>query len=313
MFPDVLDYRLERIGRKRRLEQRTFDTEPDHRPGPWEFFTQCCCRAGMLTLARPSQRMELDLRSTLVGVAPPPTELGTHPGVLGIGEVIDDISSAREDRSDHVFGRQIFSMHPIGLQDGLGFVAGGTSPGAAAPRLCAVQHYRHLNFYELWDNLSRVRAPGRLGPTKASDVGSALVVSRCSRPLGEVMKRAYDVSDSPRRDPSVSPVIRFCEFVFVSDNVDVVHPQQPTGKGSGWMPHGVIEDVPVSLEAAGASGSDVVKVNTFHGALDRGSRVHYKESRESIPEIPPTRITEDAKTYGEILIEIECVVCAPAA
>ena len=137
------------------------------------------------------------------------------------------------------------------------------------------------------------------------------------------MKRAYDVPQGPPQHPFLSAVIRAGDFVFVSGNAGLLPSVPPSGEGSGWMPGGLVEggieaetrqtleNIRLSLEAAGASLSDVIKVNTFLRDVDRDFQAYNEVYQEYFPTTPPTRTTVGAKIYGPILVEIECVAYAP--
>jgi 2-aminomuconate deaminase len=134
------------------------------------------------------------------------------------------------------------------------------------------------------------------------------------------MKRVCDVPKGPRLHPFLSPVIRAGDFV--SGNAGLLPGKPPTGEGSAWMPgdrteggieaetRQTLENLRLSLEAACAGPSDMVKVNTFLRDVDRDFHAYAKVYQEYFPERAPTRTTVRAEIYGPILVEIECVAHA---
>ena len=137
-------------------------------------------------------------------------------------------------------------------------------------------------------------------------------------------KQVFSVPGGPPEHPFLSPVIRAGDFLFVSGNAGLLPDVAPSGEDAGWMPGGLIEggieaetrqtltNIRLALEAAGASLSDVVKVNTFLRDVDRDFHAYNAVYQEFFPSTPPTRTTVGAKIYGPILVEIECVAYSPA-
>lgn len=136
-------------------------------------------------------------------------------------------------------------------------------------------------------------------------------------------KQFFSVPGGPPEHPFLSPVIRAGDFLFVSGNAGLLPDVPPSGEDAGWMPGGLIEggieaetrqtlvNIRLALEAAGATLSDVVKVNTFLRDVDRDFHAYNAVYQEFFPTTPPTRTTVGAKIYGPILVEIECVAYAP--
>ena len=71
-----------------------------------------------------------------------------------------------------------------------------------------------------------------------------------------------------------------------------------------------LENLRLSLDAASPSLSDEVGVNTFVRDVGRDFHAYSKAYQECFPEPAPTRTTAGAKTYGPILVEIECAAYA---
>ena len=136
-------------------------------------------------------------------------------------------------------------------------------------------------------------------------------------------KQVIDVPDGPPAHAFLSPAIRAGDFVFVSGNAGLLPNRPPSGSGSTWLPGQVIdggieaetrqtiENLRLTLEAAGASLQDVVKVNTFLRDPDRDFHAYNAVYLEYFPAEPPARTSVGAKIYGNLLIEIECIAYAP--
>lgn len=137
------------------------------------------------------------------------------------------------------------------------------------------------------------------------------------------MKRIYDLPDGAPQLPYFSPVIRAGDFVFVSGNAGLLPGHPPSGEGNEWSPgkladggiaaetRQALENIRVSLEVAGASLTDVVKVNAYLRDVDRHYHAYNEVYLEYFPKDLPTRTTVGAKIYGPILVEIDCVAYAP--
>lgn len=136
-------------------------------------------------------------------------------------------------------------------------------------------------------------------------------------------KQVIAVPDGPPSHPFLSPAIRAGDFIYVSGNAGLRPGRPPHGSGAKWMPGELveggieaetrqcIENLKISLEAAGASLDDVVKVNTFLRDIDRDFHAYNSVYQTYFPKDPPARTTVEAKIYGTILVEIECVAYRP--
>lgn len=136
-------------------------------------------------------------------------------------------------------------------------------------------------------------------------------------------KEVIAVPDGPPPHPFLSPAIRAGDFIFVSGNAALKPKRPPYGSGASWMPGELVEggieaetrqtleNLKLALEAAGASMSDVIKVNSFLRDIDRDFLAYNKVYLEYFPSEPPARTTVGAKIYGNILVEIECIAYVP--
>lgn len=136
-------------------------------------------------------------------------------------------------------------------------------------------------------------------------------------------KEVIDVPDGPPGHPFLSPAVRAGDFIFVSGNAALRPGKPPQGSGPTWMPGELVEggieaetkqtleNLKIALEAAGASLSDVVKVNSFLRDIDRDFLAYNKVYQTYFPSEPPARTTVGAKIYGKILVEIECIAYVP--
>ena len=136
------------------------------------------------------------------------------------------------------------------------------------------------------------------------------------------MKQIYNPEVVPRL-PFFSPVLRAGDFVFVSGTAGLLPGHPPSGEGADWSPgklaeggikgqtRQTLDNIKAALEAAGASLSDVVKVNTYLRDVDLYFHDYNEVYMEYFPEERPTRTTVGAKIYGPILIEIDCVAYVP--
>src|SRR4029077_5984534 len=94
-------------------------------------------------------------------------------------------------------------------------------------------------------------------------------------------KQVIVAPDGPPAHPLLFAAMRAGDFIYVSGNAGLTPGRPPHGSGSKWMPGELveggieaetrqcIENLKISLEAAGASLDDVVKVNTFLRDIDR--------------------------------------------
>lgn len=133
------------------------------------------------------------------------------------------------------------------------------------------------------------------------------------------------VPDGPPSHPFLSAAVRAGDFVYVSGHAGLRPNRPPSGSGADWKPGELVdggieaetrqtlESLKQTLEAAGASLEDVVKVNTFLRDVDRDFQAYNRIYMEYFPSEPPARTSVGAKIYGDILIEIECVAYAPLA
>ena len=136
-------------------------------------------------------------------------------------------------------------------------------------------------------------------------------------------KEVILVPDGPPTHPFLSPAMRAGDFIFVSGNAALRPGRPPHGSGGNWMPGELVEggieaetkqtleNIKLALEAAGASMSEVVKVNAYLRDIDRDFAAYNKVYLTYFPSEPPTRTTVGAKIYGNILVEIECIAYAP--
>ncbi len=136
-------------------------------------------------------------------------------------------------------------------------------------------------------------------------------------------KQVIAVPDGPPSHPFRSPAVRAGDFICVSGNAGLRPGRPPHGSGPKWTPGELvdggieagtrqcIENLKVSLEAAGATLEDVVKVNTFLRDIDRDFHAYNRVYESHFPKDPPARTTVEAKTYGTIVVEIECVAYWP--
>ena len=136
------------------------------------------------------------------------------------------------------------------------------------------------------------------------------------------MKQIYNPEGVPRL-PFFSPVIKAGDFVFVSGSAGLLPGHTPSGEGLDWTPGKLVEggikaetrqalvNIRTSLEAAGASLGDVVKVNTYLRDVDLHFHEYNEVYMEFFPEDRPTRTTVGVKIYGPVLIEIDCVAYLP--
>jgi enamine deaminase RidA (YjgF/YER057c/UK114 family) len=137
------------------------------------------------------------------------------------------------------------------------------------------------------------------------------------------VKQIFNPEGVPRL-PFFSPVVRAGDFVFVSGTAGLLPDHAPSGEGAEWSPgklaeggikaetRQALDNIKAALEAAGASLSDVVKVNSYLRDVDLYFHDYNEVYMEYFPEERPTRTTVGAKIYGSILIEIDCVAYVPA-
>ena len=136
------------------------------------------------------------------------------------------------------------------------------------------------------------------------------------------MKQIYNPEGVPRL-PFFSQVLRAGDFVFVSGPAGLLPGHPPSGEGAEWSPgklaeggikgqtRQTLDNIKAALEAAGASLSDVVKVNTYLRDVDLYFHDYNEVYMAYFAEERPTRTTVGAKIYGPILIEIDCVAYVP--
>ena len=136
-------------------------------------------------------------------------------------------------------------------------------------------------------------------------------------------KEVIPVPEGPPAHPFLSAVIRAGDFLYVSGNAGLRPGRPPHGSGGKWMPGELveggieaetrqcIENLKIALETAGSSLEDVVKVNTFLRDIDRDFHAYNRVYQTYFPKDPPARTTVEAKIYGTILVEIECVAYRP--
>lgn len=136
-------------------------------------------------------------------------------------------------------------------------------------------------------------------------------------------KQVISVPDGPPPHPFLSPAIRAGDFVYVSGNAGLKPGRPPHGVGAKWMPGELVEggiepetaqcleNLKLALEAAGCTLKDVVKVNSFLRDIDRDFAAYNKVYLTYFATEPPARTTVEARIYGNILVEIECVAYAP--
>jgi enamine deaminase RidA (YjgF/YER057c/UK114 family) len=136
-------------------------------------------------------------------------------------------------------------------------------------------------------------------------------------------KQVVAVPDGAPAFRFLSPAVRAGDLVYVSGHVGLVPGVEPSGEGASWVPgelasggiraetRQTLENVKRTLQAAGATLADVVKVNAFLRDVDRDFHAYNEVYLEYFPAEPPARTTVGAKMYGPILVEIECVAYAP--
>jgi len=136
-------------------------------------------------------------------------------------------------------------------------------------------------------------------------------------------KVVVEVPAGPPRHPFLSPAIRVGDLVFVSGNAGLRSDPLPDTSGTPWSPgvlveggieaetRQALENIRLTLEAAGGRLDQVIKVNTFLRDIDRDYHAYNRVYLEYFPERPPARTTIGGKIFGEILVEIECVAYIP--
>ncbi len=125
-----------------------------------------------------------------------------------------------------------------------------------------------------------------------------------------------------RSAPYLSTAVRAGDFLFVSGHAGF--PPGPSVDSGPESPVEVpgdieeqtrqtLENIKAALEAAGASLSDVVKVNTYLRNPDRDFWPYNRVYMQYFPDRPPARTSVGVVILAGILIEIECVAYLPAA
>jgi len=122
--------------------------------------------------------------------------------------------------------------------------------------------------------------------------------------------------------PFLSAAVRAGDFVYVSGVIGV-RPGQPGVLGEDWTPGELVKggiaaqtrqsmvNISATLEAAGLSLADVVKVNAYLLNKDRDFGAFNEVYLDFFPGVPPARTAVGATILGEdVLVEIECVAYA---
>ncbi len=136
-------------------------------------------------------------------------------------------------------------------------------------------------------------------------------------------KEIIDVENGPPSHPYMSLAIKAGRYIFVSGSVGLMWGEPPHGQGKEWMPGELVkggieaetrqtlENIKIVLEAAGASMSDIVKLNTYLRDIDRDFHTYNDIYQDYFPADPPARTTVAATIYGGILVEMDCVAYLP--
>jgi 2-iminobutanoate/2-iminopropanoate deaminase len=117
--------------------------------------------------------------------------------------------------------------------------------------------------------------------------------------------------------PYLSHAIRAGDFLFVSGNTafppppnESQHPNADEG-GIEAETRRTLENIKATLDAAGSSLDDVVKVSAFLRDVDLHFDGYNSVYLTYFPSSPPARTTVQAKILGNILIEIDCIAYVP--
>ncbi len=136
------------------------------------------------------------------------------------------------------------------------------------------------------------------------------------------MKQILETEGVPEL-PFFSPVVRAGDFLFLSGTAGLLPGNTPSGEGLDWSPgeladggiegqtRQALQNIETALQSVGASLDDVVKVNTFLRDVDLHFMIYNEIYMEYFKENRPARTTVQAKIYGPILIEIECIAYVP--
>ena len=130
-------------------------------------------------------------------------------------------------------------------------------------------------------------------------------------------KIVIDVPDGRHTFPYLSPAVRAGDFIWVSGNAALL-PRSGDSDVVELAKGGIeaetqqtIENIKATLEAAGATLLDVVKVNTFLRDVDLHFAAYNRVYESYFADNPPARTTVEAKILGNILIEMECLAYRP--
>ena len=140
--------------------------------------------------------------------------------------------------------------------------------------------------------------------------------------------RAIEVIDSPDGPPPatyLSAAIRAGDYLFVSGNAGFVSKRAaddgaaPAGLGE-IVPGGIkeqtratLQNIALTLEAAGSSLADVVKVNGYLRDVDRDFWDYNEVYLSFFPGVRPARTTVGVTILNGILVEIDCIAYAPSS
>jgi 2-iminobutanoate/2-iminopropanoate deaminase len=138
-----------------------------------------------------------------------------------------------------------------------------------------------------------------------------------TRKEASVGKQVIDVNDGRHKFGYLSPAVRAGDFVWVSGNAALL-PKSGNSDAVEIATGGIevetrqtIENIAATLEAAGGTLRDVVKVNTFLRDVDLHFEAYNRIYESYFNEDPPARTTVQAKILGTILIEMECIAYLP--
>jgi enamine deaminase RidA (YjgF/YER057c/UK114 family) len=124
--------------------------------------------------------------------------------------------------------------------------------------------------------------------------------------------------------PYLSAAVRAGDFIFVSGNagfvsqhaVDAGHPAAELGQiisgGIKEQTRATLQNLALTLEGAGSSLADVVRVSAFLRDVDRDFWDYNEVYVSFFPEPRPARTTVGVTILNGILVEIDCVAYAPA-
>lgn len=121
------------------------------------------------------------------------------------------------------------------------------------------------------------------------------------------------------RFPFLSAGTRWGDLLFTSGHVGLVQSAEPSMEGERWTPGdlapgGIVGQTEQALanmlavvSKTGGCAADVLKVNAYLRDIDRDFAGFNEVYMKIFPGQPPARTTVQAKLYGLILVEVECV------